>query len=139
MEVSIKGFSLVELIIVIAILLIVSLLTVVAYGNIMQNSRDAAQDAYATVLAEMLNLHNSIADSDDYRVLSVTAAKDLFTGDVGTMPTTGTTGLSPLGIIIIPNHNDKRTNIFTGGPGPHLAWDCTYNIFYVDTWCGQHN
>lgn len=59
-----KGFTLVELIVVIAILLIISVLAVVGFGQIIDNARLSATTADANRLAGQLNLYNAFQPAD---------------------------------------------------------------------------
>lgn len=54
-----KGFTLVELIVVMAVLLVLSVLAVLAYSNIQENFRDAARSSDAMAVARSLNTYNS--------------------------------------------------------------------------------
>ena len=63
-----KGFTLIELIVVIAILLLISVLAVVGFGNIIDNARESAERADAARLAGQLNNFNTFAhDSNRIR------------------------------------------------------------------------
>lgn len=64
-----KGFTLVELIVVIGILLILSSIAVVSFGNIMENARNAARHADAARLASALNQFNALAATPEDRVV----------------------------------------------------------------------
>lgn len=58
-----KGFTLVELISVIALLLVLSVLAVVAYSNITDAARNAAIQSDANTLARAINSFNSVVNS----------------------------------------------------------------------------
>lgn len=64
-----KGFTLIELIVVIAILLLISVLAVVGFGNIIDNARDAALRADAGRLAGQVNNFNTFAHPNN-RILT---------------------------------------------------------------------
>jgi prepilin-type N-terminal cleavage/methylation domain-containing protein len=56
-----KGFTLVELIVVIGILLVLSVLAILALSNISDAARRSANSADANTLARALNTYNSVA------------------------------------------------------------------------------
>jgi prepilin-type N-terminal cleavage/methylation domain-containing protein len=60
-----KGFTLVELIVVVAVLLILSVLAVVAYSNITASARQAALRADGSRLAGALNNYNSMCPGEN--------------------------------------------------------------------------
>jgi len=74
-----KGFTLVELIAVISLLLVLSVLAIVAYSNITDAARRAALVNDANTVARALNSFNSVVDSGD-RVLASSGFQR--TGDV---------------------------------------------------------
>jgi prepilin-type N-terminal cleavage/methylation domain-containing protein len=56
-----KGFTLTELIIVISILLVLSTVAIVAYGNFMENARASADRSDASNIVRVANTRNSLA------------------------------------------------------------------------------
>ena len=56
-----KGFTLVELMVVLTILLILSTLAVVTFGGVMDSARESAQMADAGILVRQINTFNSLA------------------------------------------------------------------------------
>jgi prepilin-type N-terminal cleavage/methylation domain-containing protein len=58
-----KGFTLVELIVVIGILLVLAVLATVGYGNLSDTARRAALRADAVTLTRALNVFNSVSTS----------------------------------------------------------------------------
>ena len=60
-----KGFTLVELIVVVSVLLILAVLAVVAYSNITDSARQAALRSDASTLAGALNNYNAMCPGNN--------------------------------------------------------------------------
>ena len=75
-----KGFTLIELIVVIAILLLISVLAVVGFGNIIDNARDSAMRADAARLAGQVNNFNTFAATGN-RILTEETLRDQIDGN----------------------------------------------------------
>jgi type IV pilus assembly protein PilA len=66
-----KGFTLVELIVVIGILLVLSVLATVAYNNLAAQAEIAGLRSDAATLARALNVYNSLITNKDERILTI--------------------------------------------------------------------
>ncbi len=59
-----KGFSLIELIVVIGILAVLTVVAVANYGNLTTQARNASLHADATIISRSLNIYNAMSPSD---------------------------------------------------------------------------
>jgi len=64
-----KGFTLVELIVVVAIILIIAVLVVAAIGGIMDTARESALESDANAIARQFNLYNAVATDENTRIV----------------------------------------------------------------------
>ena len=81
-----KGFTLIELIVVIGILLILSAIAVVSFGNIMESARKATRHADATVLMHTLNRFNIHAVTQTSQVRGMSQVEENRFGVIGDAP-----------------------------------------------------
>jgi prepilin-type N-terminal cleavage/methylation domain-containing protein len=87
-----KGFSMVELIVVISVIAVLAVLSSVAYRNVQINARRAALQADVTALAGILNSHNTYATTPILTAAQVTAIDPGSATVNVTTPARGATG-----------------------------------------------
>jgi len=130
-----KGFTLVELIVVIAILALLSSLAVSAFSGIMNQARDAQRIHAANAIASALNNFNTLAVSDAHRIIAIPAVGAQFTSDgqnVGASGPSATpthlsganaTGFMPMGFgwnMDLVTYNFVRE---AAGGRPYVRWN----------------
>ena len=120
-----KGFTLIELIVVIGILVVLSVLAAVAYGNLTQDSRDAANNADAAVIARSLNTFNAITDDAPVTALAdsgamITQLQSMNVSNDGSTPFSGVINLN----CNVAVDTDRADDIFA-----RLTYDATLGMW----------
>ncbi|MCL2665952.1 MAG: type II secretion system GspH family protein [Defluviitaleaceae bacterium] len=115
-----KGFSLVELIVVISIMLVLSVLAVVAFSQIADSARLAAERSDASAVARSLNTFNALANAGQRY-----EEKDDIptTTDTFTIVHDDTTGVMPIVLSVTVTDADRLARVLEWLVEPNASGD----------------
>lgn len=130
---NIKGFTIVELLIVIVVIAILAAITTVAYSGISQRSRDSTRKNDVTTIKKALELY--YVDNGSYPASSCTASCKIN----GSWSSTSDDSWSNLAAALVPKYLSKlpvdpQASITTS---PAISGGYNYDYISAGVWCNK--